>query len=219
VRIVVTGSIGLEPVLRQAGLSATLNVLTPFELGPWDRETAIGCLEALANTYDLEFQAGAVDALLDKLAVYIPHHVQMFFDHLYRTARLRGSTSIDRELVDSVYETKMISLQGHAELSHLEERLKMVLGPELHPLALALLTEAAVAGKLTAEAALALARENVTDGSPAEGEVREILGILQHDGYLRKTDSGDYRFLSNLLKDWWAGHFGFGYEPWDKRKK
>jgi hypothetical protein len=77
----------------------------------------------------------------------------------------------------------------------------------------------AVSGELTTEAALALARENATDGSPGEGELREILGILQHDGYFRKTDGGNYRFLSNLLKDWWKGHFGFGYEPWKARTR
>jgi len=32
IRLVVTGSIGLEPLVRQAGLSATLNTFTPFHL-------------------------------------------------------------------------------------------------------------------------------------------------------------------------------------------
>jgi len=47
----------------------------------------------------------------------------------------------------------MLSIQGHAQLSHLEERLKMVLGPELHPFALELLTEVATVGVLTPETA------------------------------------------------------------------
>lgn len=217
VRVVVTGSIGIEPILRRAGLSATLNVLTPFELGPWDRETAAGCLDALANGYGLEFQAGAVEALLDHLGICIPHHVQMYFDNLYRTAKQRRLTAISPDLVDEVYEHNMLSIRGHAELSHLEERLKLVLGPDRHPLALDLLTEAAVSLELTPTAALALAREHLIDDEKPEDEVREILGILEHDGYLEKAPDGSYAFISRLLRDWWHAHFGFAYTPADER--
>ena len=49
IRLVVTGSIGLEPLVRQAGLSATLNTFTPFHLGPWTRDVASGCLKALSR--------------------------------------------------------------------------------------------------------------------------------------------------------------------------
>jgi hypothetical protein len=42
IRIVLSGSIGLEPILRQGRLSATLNNFEPFELKPWDEGTACG---------------------------------------------------------------------------------------------------------------------------------------------------------------------------------
>lgn len=219
VRVVVTGSIGIEPILRRAGLSATLNVLTPFELAPWDRETAAGCLEALAKSYRLEFQPEAVETLLDHLGVCIPHHVQMFFDNLYRTARQRKLEVISSDLVDQVYEHNMLSVRGHAELSHLEERLKLALGPHLHPLALDLLTEAAVSLELSPEAALALAREHLTGQENPGDEVREILGILEHDGYLEKAPDGSYAFVSRLLRDWWHAHFGFAFTPADERTR
>ncbi len=212
-RVVVTGSIGIEPILSSAGLSATLNVLTPFELDPWSRETATGCLEALANGYGLEFQPGAIEALLDHIGVCIPHHVQMFFDNLYRTAKQKKSTTITPDLVNQVYEHKMLSIRGHAELSHLEERLKLVLGPSSHPLALSLLTEAAVVGDLAPEVALGLARDYLSGDENPEEEVREILGILEHDGYLRRQSGGGYVFVSKLLEDWWRARYGFAYTP------
>ncbi len=95
----------------------------------------------------------------------------------------------------------------------------MVLGPELHPLALDLLTEAAVVGTLTASSALLLAREHLTADQKPKEEVREILGILEHDGYLRRSDADSYVFLSHLLRDWWRTHFGFGYVPAGDRKR
>jgi hypothetical protein len=49
VMIMLSGSIGLKPVLHQAGLSAVINNYQPYDLKPWDFETAAGCLRALAN--------------------------------------------------------------------------------------------------------------------------------------------------------------------------
>jgi hypothetical protein len=65
VRIVISGSIGFEPILNQARLSATINNFSPFELKPWDEIAAIGCLDALANEYGVKFQEGAIIAGLE----------------------------------------------------------------------------------------------------------------------------------------------------------
>jgi len=217
IRFVITGSIGLEPILRRASLSATLNVLAPFEVGPWNRETASGCLQALANQYGLTFEPEAVDAVLNRLGIYIPHHVQMFFDNIYRESRIDSTSAVSVALVEKVYSRDLLSIRGHAELSHLEERLKQVLGPKRLPLALDMLTEAAVCGMLTADAAFRLAKEYLPDDGTLRDEVREILGIMEHDGYLLGTPDSGYKMISNLLRDWWRARFEFGYVPTSKR--
>lgn len=219
VRLVVTGSIGLEPILRQAGLSATLNTFTPFNLEPWTPPTAAGCLQGLANEYNLTFKPGAVEKIVELLGSCIPHHVEMFFEHVYQVCKLRGFKEVSEELVKEVYETDMLSVRGHVELSHMEERLKMVFGPQLHPLALALLTEAAVSGCLTAEATKILSQEYAFENEtrPPVDVTREILGILEHDGYLHREGDA-YTFVSKLLKDWWKARFGFGFIPASERK-
>jgi hypothetical protein len=236
--MVITGSIGLEPVVHQAGLSATLNTLTPFPLSPWNRETAAGCLNALAAGYGLTLQPEAVEEMLDSLGSFIPHHVQMFFDNVLQAARMNGVTEVSRQLAAEVYVQSMLGLRGHAELSHLEERLRMVLGPGLHLLALDLLTEAAVTGSLTDQAATALAHRRFFDevapaigfAPPAEEKrsaeprlqeacnvaLRHVLGILEHDGYLEKLD-GAYVFSSRLVKDWWKARFKSAYVPVSKQ--
>jgi hypothetical protein len=197
-RIVVTGSIGLEPILRRAGLSATLNVLTRFEVKPWSREIAAGCLEALGRRHRLVFEEGAIERLLDRLGVCIPHHVQMFF-------------------VEEVYKHEMLNVRGHAELSHLEERLKDVLGPDRYPLALDLLTEAAVSGELSAQPVVKIAAEHLADHERPLDEAREILSVLEHDGYLCR-EGEVYTFDSNLLRDWWQARFGFAFTPASQRQ-
>ena len=78
-----TGSIGLEPILQQAGLSHTVNTFTPFELDPWDVKTAASCLQALANNYKVLFREGAKGRMLKLIGSPIPHHVPIFFNYIY----------------------------------------------------------------------------------------------------------------------------------------
>ncbi len=85
VTLVISGSIGLEPMLRQAALSATANILTPLELPPWNHETASACLGALAHYYNLKLSPEVRAEMCRLLRCCVPHHLQQFFDlmHLY----------------------------------------------------------------------------------------------------------------------------------------
>ncbi|WP_437670326.1 ATP-binding protein [Sorangium sp. So ce131] len=219
IRLVVAGSIGLEPVLRQAGLSATVNTFTPFELRPWDGETAMGCLEALANNYSVALLEGAAQRMVEMLGSCIPHHVQMFFNHVYNDTKRRAQQEVSVDDVERVYKHSMLSTRGHAELSHMEERLKLVLGEKDLPLTLDLLTEAAVVGILTPAAELVLAKDNAAvaePGAPREKPqdvLRRVMDVLKHDGYLVDNDAGAFVFASRLLRDWWKGRFASQFIP------
>jgi uncharacterized protein len=215
IRLAIAGSIGLEPVARQAGLSATLNTLTPFHLNAWSPDIAAGCLRALANEYQLNLEEAAIKEMIELLGLCIPHHVQMFFDYVYQESKLQSLQRVSPEMVRLVYERSMLGTRGHMELSHLEERLRMVLGPKVDLLALELLTEAAVTGSLADKAARVLAQEHFK--SDWEPHLREVLSILEHDGYLGNR-SGSYVFDSRLLKDWWKARFGFTYIPLSARE-
>ncbi len=54
ISLILSGSVSLEPILQQAGLSAHANIFSPFDLKPWDEKTASDCLGALAETYGLD---------------------------------------------------------------------------------------------------------------------------------------------------------------------
>lgn len=224
-RIVLSGSIGLEPVLRQAGLSATINTFRAFELDPWDTETALGCIHALANNYDIDLPPEAALRMTALLGLCIPHHVQMFFSHIYDDTRKRwekvkeARNACRVEDAERVYRTRMLGPRGHAELSHFEERLRSVLGPRMQPLAIELLTEAAH-GHLSDDAAAILVEDYLPDADPRHERLpllREVLAILEHDGYLHNETEG-YVFTSKLIGDWWRARFSFGFIPAAKRR-
>lgn len=216
IRMVITGSIGLEPILQQAGLSHTINTFTPFEVEPWDTDTATGCLQALASNYEVIFEDGVKEKMIELIGSCIPHHVQMFFHYVYMDCKKRNNMHCRKEDAARVYDSRMLSARGHAELSTYEERLKSVLSTEMLPLALELLTEAAVTEKLTAEAAMILSRDFVVNDKDIKDVVREIMGILEHDGYLVKKGN-EHVFVSKLVRDWWKARFGFQYIPAAKR--
>lgn len=206
-RVVVTGSIGLAPVLHRAGLSATLNAFRSMELQPWDADTTRRCLNALANEYKLTYASDADCRMVELLGAGIPHHVQMFFDQLRQHLRKQKLVAAFPGDVEQVYRDRMLSSRGHPELSHYEERLGLVLDPDHLPLAVDLLTEAACAS-LTIDAAGVLARDHGTDpaGLPA------LLDILVHDGYLDR-DGDSFTFESRLVRDWWKRRHGANYRP------
>jgi len=202
VRIMLSGSIGLEPVLHQAGLSAVINNYQPYDLKPWDDKTAVECLSALARNEEIFFEDQAEQAMVEKLGCCIPHHVQLFFACVHKFCVFRDDMHLTVAEVNELYETEMLGLRGHAELTHYEERLSMYFEKDRLPLVKAMLTETAVSGVLTMSVIRELREEYASPASCPDEALNEMLRILQHDGYLRKKSEG-YVYESNLLRDWW----------------
>jgi hypothetical protein len=200
IRIVIAGSVGLRPVLQQAGLNATVNNFMPFPLAPWRSEVAVDFLQVLADESGLQFHPDVAQKMVDLLGCCVPHYVKMFFEFVYQGCTLEGKTEVSNEYVQNVYHTRLLGAQGRTELSHYEERLRMM-GDDFYKASCDLLTEAAVVGSLTLDAAEVLVAGRSGDKTAPEF-VRETVTILEHDGYLQQTEVGSYIFISNLVRDW-----------------
>ena len=217
--LILSGSIGLEPILHQAGLSAHANIFSPLDLKPWSEKTALDCLAALAETCHLDLPLAAGKEMCRRLRCLVPHHVQRFFDSLDEDLRLKGRRQASLEDVERVYTDEMLSVRGQADLDHYESRLKLVLGPDGYRAALALLTEAAVNGGALQRAVVALYREHFQGWAVAAHPVPidDVLRVLEHDGYLESWGDGDYRFVSGLLEDWWRDRHRLHFVPIERR--
>ena len=79
--LILSGSVGLHPILHQVGLTAQANIYTPFDLRPWNQPTATDCLAELAETYELGLSQEVRAEMCRRLRCLVPHHVQQFFDH------------------------------------------------------------------------------------------------------------------------------------------
>ncbi len=218
IRLVVSGSVGLEPILEQAELSAHANIFAPFELRPWDEDTAVACLGELAESYDLRIPERVRQEMFRRLRCGIPHHVQQFFDllheHLRRDKRRQAST----DDVDTVYSHGMLGVRGQVYLEHYQSRLRVVLGDDGYVVALELLTEAAVnGGHLSDDSIRQYEAYRSVLSEEASRQVRDVLHVLEHDGYLARRDGG-YRFVSGLVEDWWLARHGRRFVPVNERQ-
>ena len=211
--LILSGSVGLEPVLRQAGLSAHANIYQALELHPWSYDTSSQCLAALAQTYDLDLPNEAQAEICRRLRCCVPHHVQQFFDYLHQHLRRNNRTTATIDDIRQVYERDFLGVRGQVDLEHYEGRLRMVLGVEGYTTALALLTEAAVNDGDLTDKAIRLYRDSMAASDPDNAvPIEVVLYSLEHDGYLEVRPDG-YRFVSRLLEDWWRARHGRFFTP------
>ena len=211
ISMILSGSVGLEPLLEQAGLSAHANIFSTYDLKPWSEETAGSCLTALAVSYDVVLPLDVRREMCRRLRCCIPHHVQMFFDKLHDHLRRVERQEATLEDVELVYRNEMRSVRGQIDLQHYEGRLATILGRTGYSIALEILT-AAVQGCLDDETVSqyeAYFSAQDRDGAPL---VQYVLHVLQHDGYLELREGG-YRFVSSFLEDWWRNRYGRNFVP------
>ena len=151
-----------------------------------------------------------------RLRHLVPHHVQLFFDHLHEHLRRSRRRAASREDVDRVYTHDMLSVRGQADLEHYETRLRLVLATPDYRTALELLTEAAVADGALDDDVVARYRDCAAAASLPTA-VDDVLRLLEHDGYLEARPAGGYRFVSGLLEDWWRARHGQYFESMARR--
>ena len=214
--VMVSGSIGLAPLVDRLRISDRINYLHSYRLPPWDRETSVACFDRLATSYGLPVAPGVANAVYNRLGIGIPHHVQSFFARLREFAPTHGRARVTVGDVEEVYRTVLLGPAGQNDLAHYETRLKDALDAESHAIAMKVLAEAATQGAFTPDARSRLERQYHTEIEDFPSRIAGVIEILVHDGYLSDSDVG-YRFESNLLRDWWSRRLGSRRAPASRR--
>ena len=214
--LVISGSIGLEPLVKRLGIPDRINYLHTFRLGPWSRDASVSCFRRLAASYGLPVEAGVPNSVYEALGVGIPHHVQAFFAQLRDNAIMQGLHQVTVADVGEVYRTKLLGPWGQSDLVHYETRLREGLDDDGHRIAMDILAEAATQEAFTPRACRCLERLHARLVDDAAGRIADTLDILVHDGYLEAGGDG-HRFPSRLLQDWWSARFRDHHAPLEAR--
>ena len=202
VHTLVGGSIGLEGVLRRAGLSASINDLVPFRVDPWDRSTAVEFLHELGRDIDFRLDDPSIARILDLLADPVPYHVQLFVSALRNVCR--GDSSLaSAQTIDLCFDEHLAGESGTAHLDHYEKRLELALDEQEYAIARSILGLACRgAGGVRLSELGRLSWES-------EPTFQAVLRDLKADGYVTEVDRR-LIFRSNLLRAWWRKHHGRG---------
>ena len=214
--LIVSGSVGLQPLVRRLGISDRINHLYPYRLGPWDRATSIDCFERLAESNGIPVEGGVAQAVHAALGIGIPHHVQSFFARLSDFLAMQGRNRMMVADVEAVYRTELLGPSGQSDLAHYETRLKDAFDEDAYSVAMKILAEAAIQQVFTAAARQNLELACAPIMTEAPERITEAIEVLEHDGYLVAGDLG-HRFSSRLLQDWWAARFRDHHIPLDPR--
>ena len=200
VHTLIGGSIGLEGILRRAGLSGLINDLVPFRLNSWDRSTAVEFMKELARSCNFPLDDGSIARILDLLDDPVPYHLQLFFSAL-RDASRGDPSRVSPELIDQCFEERLSGPGGTAHLDHYEKRLEIALDEGECRMAYDILGRACRGKGGVAFADLEDLRRQGSE------TFHSVLGDLEADGYLKREDRG-LLFRSNLLRAWWRKRHG-----------
>ena len=204
--LIVSGSIGLQPLVHRLGLPDRINYLHSFRVKPWDRKASVECFYRLAESYGLIVDDDVPETVYDSLGIGIPQHVQLLFARLRECAIAENRSRVTTDDVHSVYRSELLGSTDNADLAHYETRLRDTLDDAEYDLAKEILAETATVGVFTPAARRCLDRLYAERVYDVFVRIREVLDVLVHDGYLHEDDDG-YRFQSHLLGDWWAARF------------
>ena len=197
VQTLVGGSVGLEGVLRRAGLSAYINDVTPFRVTAWSRSTAASFLKRVGEENQFPLTDHWTNRILDLLGELVPYHVQLFFAALHDTCAT--SSDLSELLVEQCFEERLTGAGGTPHLDHYAARLEVAFGQTQHEIALRILARASrfERGLLRSELA----------GDDSASDLGQVLQTLESDGYLHGQEDR-LAFQSNLLRVWWRKHRG-----------
>jgi len=192
-----TGSLGLDAVVRAVEMTSTINDLATFHLGPLSNEQAEALLKCLSKGEEFPLTAEIRSKILRYIDWHVPYLLQLLFGELLNLVKFQGF-ELSEELVDRAY-ARLLASAARGHFHHWVERLEdPLLSPEERDLAKDLLAAAALdPNGLTASAIVQIREKHVPDLNE-----QDILANLEYYGYL-SFDEERWRFTSSLLRDWW----------------
>ncbi len=203
ISIILSGSIGLEPLLQRMKLTVKINQMAIYRLKPWKRAIAKKCFEALANYKQRKVDDEVFEYFLDQLGIYIPQHIQQCWGRLDAYLLEEGKESAIKQDAEHVFQNIILRSDSDRMISHYENRLQETLGEQYYPVAIQLLDRMCDGSVLAANDAK-LFKQELSE----QIDIHYLLSVLTHDGYLDQ-EGMSWSFNDSLLRKWWQGRKQF----------
>lgn len=205
-RFLITGSIGLNGLLRRLGLAPAANDFDPIEIEPLEDAEALLFIEKLAEGESLDIPAPLREQILRRLGVGWPLLLSTFVSEIQERP---ATTPLSSDDIDAIYEQQLV--RGIRN-KYCQEMYTRITKPELF---------SSSERQLAQEALKTLARSETPFGMDQLHEIHArivpdpalrnmlsmdldiVLETLLHDGYLYRRPDGRIEFASHILRDYW----------------
>lgn len=194
VRLLLTGSIGLDSVLRKHRIRGVANDLRREELKPLKFDEALAFTLKLSRDNQINLSEDLARDYLQRLGAGLwPFLIQLFVAEL-QDQETPPTNSADIERIFHA----IARSQRNQYAANMWDRLRDIFTEAEPTIARAVL-------KLIAAQPTGIAPEQLRGQLPQfeANDFDYVLDVLQHDGYLTETDNGNICFFSNLLRDYW----------------
>lgn len=205
VRFLLTGSIGIDSVLRRLQLGDTINDFRSIEMCvPSDAE-AKKFLKQRAQENGIPLKSGHSAKIIELIGQPWFYFLNIFLAEIQTWTRREGREPATQDLT-SIYQDRLVG-PGNENVKHMWDKLDEIFAPAEQRLARELLRHMS----RTANGMSRTEMDNVhmqvfPPGASAEtAQLDYVLRVLRHDGYLIQGTAGEQRtyFTSNLLRDFW----------------
>lgn len=206
------GSIGLENLVASMGLTHALSGLSHQLIHAFSEGHARGLLRVLAQSCDLALPEPAESRILERLKWYLPYFMQLHLIKLNEPkdcTRRRQPDYPTAADVDAAYE-QMID-EGKIHFNHwdsrLDEQLTKLLASQARDILGWVANKSSGLKRDTIVTKMVSSQSAGSDARELERGAKDLLSLLQNDGYLMRDEKDAYHFRSPLLRDFWKREF------------
>lgn len=208
-RFLVTGSIGLDGLVRRLRLSPTVNEFDTVVIPPLSDDEALSFLEQLASGEGVALTATGRKQIVQLLGANWPILLQLFISEIQEWQIANGKGAPSKTDLQRLYREELVGGNRNKYCSEMWERLPKAFNESELRLAREILKEIrSAAPGVTRDQLETIHARLVPDAAHralVADELDNVLDTLRHDGYILKSPAHANRtvFASNILRDYW----------------
>ena len=202
IQFVYSGSIGLGNVVSKLNRRDLINDIVNIEVPPLTRKEATEFISRLVlglnkDRNDFQINADIQEYLFKKESWLIPYYIQIIVDELFgffvETKEKVTEKSIDAA-IDRIIRDRY-KYQDYFE--NWKTRLKQAFGKGEYKCAIEILNHISSNGSMDYNSIYNVSMKHGVD------DLKDIINVLEYDGYINKNKEKIYRLNSIILKEWW----------------
>ena len=205
-RFVIGGSVSMDRVVRDIGGISVINDFKRVHISGFQKQVVFEIIERIFEEEGWEYKQSFGNTIVGCIGEsYIPYFVAIMLSAIKEECDLRDAT-IDDELIDKIYNHRLLGNEGKHFFEHYFHRLKIFYTDMDEKAARAILRNVCNADYYPIEYAFDIFKTET--GSNDYEKFMDLIADLSNDFYVEYDSKLGLKFYSKMLKDWWRVYHG-----------